>query len=200
MTPPPPLYLLLAGCALFGAIIIGELAAGTPGEPTAAGPVPSATPPSLRPEPRVRADQLLAIALARPLFDPQRRPPETAGATAASPELSDARLTGIVIERDRSYAIFDMTGAKPLTVGEGETVSGWRIDSIAPTAVSLTGPGGTRTLQPKPDPNLASRAGVPPAIAGQVQAPATPVALLPRRPGAAGIPPAPPPLRTRPGR
>ncbi len=41
-----------------------------------------------------------------------------------------------------------------MVVTEGETVSGWRVDSITPREVSLSGPGGTKTLQPKIDPNL----------------------------------------------
>jgi hypothetical protein len=63
------------------------------------------------------------------------------------------RLTGIVTEPDH-VAIFAMNGAKPLRVSEGEAASGWRIESIAPQEVSLSGPGGTKTLEPKPDPNL----------------------------------------------
>ncbi len=75
--------------------------------------------------------------------------------------MSKMRLTGIVIEADRHIAIFAVQGAKPLVRSEGETVNDWHLDSIAPRQVTLTGPAGTTTLEPKTDPNLV-RPGVPP--------------------------------------
>jgi hypothetical protein len=51
---------------------------------------------------------------------------------------------------EHHLAIFAVNGAaKPLRLTEGEDVSGWRIESITPHEVSLSGPGGTKTLQPK---------------------------------------------------
>jgi hypothetical protein len=78
--------------------------------------------------------------------------------------MSDIRLTGIVVEPDRHLAIFAVAGAKPVVRAEGESLKEWRVESISPTEVSLTGPGGSRTLAPKTDPNLV-RPG-PPAFPG----------------------------------
>ena len=73
----------------------------------------------------------------------------------ADPELTNVRLTGIVVEPDRHIAIFAVQGAKPLVRSEGETVNDWHLDSIAPQEVTVTGPAGTTTLELKNDPNLA---------------------------------------------
>ena len=84
-----------------------------------------------------------------------RRPPKPAPSdNAADPRLPDVRLTGIVIERDRRIAIFDVTGTRPLVLSEGEALKDWRLDNISPQKVSLSGPAGTITLEPKADPNL----------------------------------------------
>jgi hypothetical protein len=84
-----------------------------------------------------------------------RRPPKPAPSdNAADPRLPDVRLTGIVIERDRRIAIFDVTGTRPLVLSEGEALKDWRLDNISPQKVSLSGPTGTITLEPKADPNL----------------------------------------------
>jgi hypothetical protein len=149
--------LLLGGCVIFGAILFLEISAAdhSTTAPTtsleASDPLPALHRLSIAP-----AAPPIAAILARPLFSPSRRPPQNAGGnTADDAGLGDSRLAGIVIEPGHRFAIFAPEGAKPLTVTEGETVSGWRVDSISPREVSLTGPDGTRTLQPKFDPNLA---------------------------------------------
>jgi hypothetical protein len=151
------LILLLVGCALAAAIITAEVAR-TPDrdEPVSvASPSPEAAPPSTRPEPPGRYNELLAAILARPLFSTTRRPPPKGGDNeTADSEFTDTRLTGIVIAPGHRIAIFAPIGAKALIVSEGESVSGWRVERINPQEVSLSGPGGTRTLQPKFDPNL----------------------------------------------
>jgi hypothetical protein len=77
-----------------------------------------------------------------------RRPPKPASTDhAADPRLPDVRLTGIVIERDRRIAIFAVTGTRPLVLSEGEALKDWRLDSISPQKVSLSGPAGTMTLE-----------------------------------------------------
>jgi hypothetical protein len=129
-------------------------------------------------------DELLAITLARPLFSSTRRPPQSASDDAASDkDLADKRLTGIVTEPGHRIAIFTVTGAKPLILTEGETVSGWRIESITPLEVSLSGPGGNMTLQPKLDLNLVAAPKPPPAVASGLVPPP-------------GQPPVPPPAVT----
>lgn len=149
--------LLLVGCVTFGAVLLFEIK--TPDRPPV---VPSAAvehidpPPALHQLPIADAAPPIAAILARPLFSPTRRPPQSkAGGAADDSGLADSRLAGIIIEPGHRFAIFAPEGAKLLTVTEGETVSGWRIESITPRDVSLSGPEGTRTLQPKFDPNLA---------------------------------------------
>jgi hypothetical protein len=169
--------LLLLGCVVLGVILIFEI-----NEPDRMAMAPhlleeqAAPLPALRQLARLPVAPPIAAILARPLFSPSRRPPQNSTGNAADDAgLADSRLAGIVIEPGRRFAIFAPQGAKPLMVTEGETVSGWRVDSISPQEVSLSGPEGTKTLQPKFDPNLAPPAeeqtpppapvfGVPPNI------------------------------------
>jgi len=78
-------------------------------------------------------------------------------------------------------------------VTEGEAVSGWRVESITPHEVSLSGPGGTKTLEPKLDANLVQQpppqppAANPGAPGARGPARPAPAAALPARPP--GIPP-----------
>jgi general secretion pathway protein N len=174
------LLILVAGCLLFGAVFYIELGP-TGGEETAAAGVGTRldVAPANRRQQSPRLDELVATTLARPLFSSTRRPPQNASASAATDsDLADTRLTGIITEPGRRIAIFAVSGDKPLRVSEGEAVSGWRIESITPREVSLSGPTGTKTLQPKFDANLvpvpgqvpAGNAGgrgpTPPAVAG----------------------------------
>jgi hypothetical protein len=166
------LLLSVGGCVLFSGVILLELGWGM------TRPVPPAAVPSqtggLSPSPNeTRADpnQLVFAILARPLFSSTRRPPPIADNDISGTfELGGARLTAIVIAPDERIAIFDMQGAKPLVLSEGQTVSGWRVDSITPSEVSLLGPGGLKTLQPKLNPShtgsnnsIAPASSVPPA-------------------------------------
>jgi hypothetical protein len=187
------LPLLLAGCVLFAVIVLAEIEAAPTPVARMAIAVP---PPADAPSPPVRRalggryDELVATTLARPLFSSTRRPPPRGGAEADTDTgLADTRLTGIVTEPGHRIAIFAPANAKAVTVTEGESVSGWRIESITPREVSLSGPGGVKTLQPKVDPNLVPAAA--PAVANDAAAPAAarrgvmPFPAVPRP----GIPP-----------
>lgn len=159
------LLLSVGGCVLFGVVILLELSWGM------TRPVPPATVSSQTDglsaapnETRADPNQLVSTILARPLFSSTRRPPPIADNDVSSTfELGGARLTAIVIAPDERIAIFDMKGAKPLVLNEGQTVSGWRVDSITPSEVSLVGPGGLKTLQPKlnPSPTVSSNSAAP---------------------------------------
>ena len=208
-------YLLIAGCLVFGAVVLLELqpAASDTAASNEVSRQPDTTSTAHR-QPSTRLDELLAVALARPLFSSTRRPPQTAATDNTSSDLADMRLTGIVTEPDHHVAIFAVNGAKPLRVSEGEAVSGWRIESITPHEVSLSGPGGTKTLEPKLDPNLVQQPPPqPPAANPAARPPAQPPAAntaarqsaqpapginLPPRPGTPPGLPAPPAVR--PGR
>jgi len=171
-------YLLIAGCLVFGAVVLLELqpAASDTAASNEVSRQPDTTSTAHR-QPSTRLDELLAVALARPLFSSTRRPPQTAATDNTSSDLADMRLTGIVTEPDHHVAIFAVNGAKPLKVSEGEAVSGWRIESITPHEVSLSGPGGTKTLEPKLDPNLVQQPPPqPPAANPAARPPAQPPA------------------------
>lgn len=158
------IYLLLAGSLALGAILYLEVGSNTAGgTPAIEMPRPAKGPVAVRPQQKLLHRQLVAAILARPLFSPTRRPDATASGNDAGPDLADARLTGIVTLPPLKMAIFAVKGARPLVLGEGESVSGWRIDRITPEEIALSGPSGTQTLQPKADPALVR--APPPTIA-----------------------------------
>jgi hypothetical protein len=184
------IYLLLTGCLVFGAIVFIELQPAATDEP-ARNELPGRPnmPPAVRRQQSTHLEELLATVLGRPLFNNSRRPPQTAANdSGGTSDLADTRLTGIVTEPGRSIAIFAVNGAKPLKLTEGEAVSGWRIESITPREVALSGPGGAKTLMPKFDPSLAAPPPGPAAAAAvRPPIPPSPAATPPVRPG---VPPA----------
>jgi len=190
------LVLLLAGCTLFGVVIFVELTLHGGGTSAA---LPVATRPEPAIPPRVqgpRADDLLTTILGRPLLSPTRQPgARESPDPPTGPGLTDVRLTGIVIEPERNLAIFAAPGAKPTVRSEGETMNEWRLDSIALREVVLSGPSGTRTLQPKSDAGLARRAAAPPRPA---QNSAQAAAPIPQPPATATRPGIAPPVAGRP--
>lgn len=111
---------------------------------------------------------LVPIILARPLFASDRRPTASAAAVAASDDMP--RLAGILIDGTQRSAIFQPSGdGKPVTVAVGDQIAGWRIQQIALDGVTLAGPKGTQTLQPKADPALAAAAPAPVPVANPAQ-------------------------------
>lgn len=192
--------LLLAGSLIFAAIIFMELQPASDDQPslsaTAAQPR-NAGVAAMHRQPSSRMDELLAVVLARPLFSSTRRPPQNANDGPSAADLGDTRLTGIVTEPGHRIAIFAVNGSRPLRLTEGEAVSGWRIESITAREVSLTGPGGTKTLEPKVDPSL-SQGPSPPAVNPAARLPPPP-ATGPPRPGVPTIPAPPVPRPARVG-
>jgi hypothetical protein len=157
--------------------------------PTApSGPVPKSDEKAATQNDQPAVDHLTATILARPLFSPTRRPAEAAPSDHSGTPLSDMRLTGILITPDQHLAIFAPAGGKPLVRSEGDMISDWRIESIATDLVSLTGPTGAATLEPKADPNLvraqAARpvAASPQPAAAAANPPPAPAANAPVRP------------------
>ena len=189
--------LLVGGCVLFAAVIVAEFS-GTGGDtpaPKAASRAEAA--PAAGPVPAAPLDTLLATTLARPLFDATRRPPQSSGGSVST--ITDKRLAGIVIEPGQRLAIFAVEGAKPLALSEGETVDGWRIESITPREVSLRGPNGTETFQPKLDPKRVFRAPTPPPVNPTAQTAAQPAATPAAASSGGGVAPG-PAAAPRPGR
>jgi hypothetical protein len=94
----------------------------------------------------------LQVVLARPLFEPSRRPPaEGPGVTAAAPGLP--RLAGVMVTATGRQAIFAGSGDKPVILGEGARLGGFTVQSIAAGQVTVTGPNGPQVLHPSFDPN-----------------------------------------------
>ena len=190
--------LLVIGCLLFGAVLLAEiLLPSSNGITDVAAPRRPPIPQVATPGKPPPIDDLLATVLARPLFSPTRRP-EAGPGNAQATDLADKRLAGIVIDPERRLAIFAVNGGKPLTLTVGETVDGWRIEQISATEVSLSGVGGTRTLQPKTDPNLVRQPMAPQPAGTPLPLQQPPVAIAPgarfappvfaNRPGRAGMP------------
>src|SRR6266851_3176216 len=128
------LVLLIAGCVFFGSVMVIELRSDDAGASASEPVARRAEPatPSRAPGPRV--DDLLVTILTRPLFSATRH----------------------------HLAIFAVPDAKPMVRSEGEMINDWRLESIAPGEVVLSGPAGTTTLQPKIDASLARRVVAPP--------------------------------------
>lgn len=190
------LLLPIAGCVLFAAVVFIELEPAGVDDAAIAEVARPEISPAIRRQQILKLDELVATTLARPLFSSTRRPPQNAPTgNAADADLADTRLTGIVTEPGRRIAIFAVKGEKPLRAAEGDAVSGWRIESITPREVSLTGPSGTKTLQPKLDPSLAPPPGQPQLANAGGRLPAPAASVGPRVPAAAAagrpIPPNP---------
>jgi hypothetical protein len=181
--------LCLVGSAFLAGILLLEFCSGV-AEPTALSEpsAKSAQPPAtLMKEPAIK--QLVATILARPLFSATRRPPDSEqGAHPDDTPLKDLRLTGILVTPDQQVAIFAKAGGKPLVRSEGEMISDWHIDNIAAQSVSLSGPTGTTTLEPRPDPNLvraqpsAAKPAMPPPVPAAANQPSVPPPNAPVRP------------------
>ena len=100
-----------------------------------------------RPPPPERRDQGAASALtvlARPLFNPDRRPPAPPAAPTPPPD-SLPRLAGTLVGPGGKRAIF-ATGDKPAVVAEGNRIDAWTVQAISAGMVTLTGPDGPRVL------------------------------------------------------
>ena len=146
--------LLALFCGLLIATIAAELSYGTDREKeirqkTADGAqiIPDASKEAV---PAVSlVDQRVAVALARPLFAPDRKP-------IASGEAGLPRLTGVIASPNDGVAIFQGSGkVKPLLVRRGETVGGWQVTTIAIDSVGLRKAGAKLTVKPEFD-NLKS--------------------------------------------
>jgi hypothetical protein len=101
------------------------------------------------PNPGGDPTKTVATILGRPLFRGDRRPaPADSRGNAQQGDMP--RLTGILLASDGRRAIFQPAGKdRAIVVEVGETVGEWRVQDIAADAVTLTGPGGTRRLEPK---------------------------------------------------
>jgi general secretion pathway protein N len=117
-----------------------------------ADPPVSRQPPAIpapAPDARATADigEWADVILARPIFSPDRRPAALAAGDAAQPL---PRLSAIIIAAGIRCAVFSTPGEKPLLLGPGGEVGGYRLQAITANSVAMLGPdGSTMTLRPK---------------------------------------------------
>lgn len=177
-------------------LLLAAALAGTIALELRSQPTDDSAMPAIQPRPPVPAAsgailagsggaEAMAAILARPLFAPDRRPPSAGTAAAPPPPAPLPRVTGILIEGDRRSVIFAAAadGARPLVVGEGGQVNGFRVQSIKAGEVTLMGPDGARTLRPSFD------ARAPAAAAAAAPGPVPP--NLDSLTGIPGLPPLP---------
>ena len=127
---------ILVGCVVCAGLIPIEF-----GSVSSHRPLPGARLPPVEAEPA--APEIRKLAQETP-----------SSANDADSPLRDVRLTGVVIGPDLRMAIFAVTGTNSRVLSEGETLKGWRLESISPKAVMLSGPAGNIVLKPQPDVNL----------------------------------------------
>lgn len=142
------LALVALSAALAGALWHGYVEADATEAGTAAEAVADAAflPGEARAVGAAPLDAEAAAALARPLFNPRRRP-DIGGTQQAAERLP--RLTGVLTALDERIALFEgPAGGKPQAVREGGTIAGHVVRSIRPGEAILAGPRGQHVLHP----------------------------------------------------
>jgi len=143
-------YALTAAALALAGIIAAELTftEGAP-EQAVAVAAPELMPPA-PPPPSDYRDQNATralTALARPLFNPDRRPEAPhPDAAPAPPPNSLPRLTGTLVSPRGKHAIFAV-GDKPAVMREGGRIDAWTVQEISAGTVTITGPDGPRVLR-----------------------------------------------------
>ena len=128
----------------------------------ATAPLPAPAAPASTPAAGAdEAGRRVAEVLARPLFDPSRRPAAQAAAGPAAATAPLPRMTGVIVTPAGRRAIFVNGAGKPTVVTEGERIGVYAVQSIEAGRVTLAGPGGQRVVAPAFDPKPAPRTAVP---------------------------------------
>ena len=136
--------LLLLGVGL-AALAATEILAGLQAPPPADRSAATVATASAGPLPDILPGQVSAL-LARPPFSPDRRP-DPAAASGADPRLP--HLTGITVSSGDRRAIFaGPNGARSAVLGQGDQIGVYRVQTISPAEVVLTGPDGAHTVRP----------------------------------------------------
>jgi hypothetical protein len=136
------------------AVVVAVEGAIPEGNPSAVSPIPvpdSST--GAGAADGTESEAWATAALARPLFRTDRRPLSQVATAAGT---SVPRLTAIILYRgdgggpgDGRVAVFAPDDGKPIAVGIGGAVKGYRVDRIDPDGVGLAGPDGVITLHPR---------------------------------------------------
>ncbi len=150
--------LLAAGCAGLAALVAAEVGmAPDPGEAEVARPSPAAlrvpavaaddgSMPEFVPSP---LDSFVNIT-ERPLFTATRRPAAAVVSDGpATPQVLDTsiQLAGVILSGGRRVALIQLEGVpRPVSVEVGNTVGGWKVESIGAEAVVLRSGETTREI------------------------------------------------------
>jgi hypothetical protein len=164
---------------LAGIIVLEQLHPPGEPEPEAANPVPlygarPGTSSAVVTGPANSATSgTLATILARPLFEPTRRPLAPPTATGAPGERLP-RLSGILVTSAGRLVIFAATqGGKSMTAKEGTKIGSFLVEAISPRSVTVRGPDGVQTIEPNYDPDEGAPATVAfPSLVVRTQTPA----------------------------
>ncbi len=142
------LFLLAVGlCAVMAFEVAGPSVWQDAAAPSRPAPVVT------RAAPRTETPDLTArwveTALARPVFEPSRRPRRQAGPVAAAGSSPLPRVTGVMVSGSGRKVIFAGTGdGRPIIAQEGTQIGAYTVSSIAIGEVTIEGPEGTRVLRP----------------------------------------------------
>ncbi|MGH8040142.1 MAG: hypothetical protein ACREPD_20670 [Stenotrophomonas sp.] len=153
----------------------------------AAPPLPVLAPAA--PE-RIASAAAYADIGARPLFAEDRKPrPYLLGGTEPGSASSAVTLTGVLLTSEFGMAILTTDQKQSLRLRlNGDAVHGWQLVALEPRSATVTGPGGTQTLELV---TFSGQGGEPPTVLGSATAGG------PQAPGVrAPLPPPPPPANT----
>ncbi len=115
-----------------------SLAAGTPAAAAAAGAPPLGKDGDGKDNTNDGLASLVRTMLARPLFNPNRRPAATADGSAAGASDTLPRLAGVIVGPGGRRAIFAPAEGRPLVVPEGGRIGRYVVRSIVPGQVTLS--------------------------------------------------------------
>ncbi|ROP78991.1 general secretion pathway protein N [Stenotrophomonas rhizophila] len=190
----------LGGIALWAlAIWIATLfGLGSRIAPATDGDIGSAPLPSLAPAApeRMASASTYAQIGARPLFAEDRQPrPYLLGGTEQG-TASSVSLTGVLLTSEFAMAILTTDQRQSLRLRlNGDAVNGWQLLALEPRRATVSGPGGTQTLELQV---FNGQGGEPPTVLGTTQLTTVPPAGAGARPnnGVVAPMPAPPPPPT----
>lgn len=176
--------------AIWGATLFGlgsRIAPATDGDAGAA-PLPRLAPAA--PERMASASTYAQIG-ARPLFAEDRQPrPYLLGGTEQG-TASSVSLTGVLLTPGFGMAILTTDQRQSLRLRlNGEAVNGWQLLALEPRRATVSGPGGTQTLEL---PVFNGQGGEPPTVLGTTPLTSVPPAGTGARPINSVAAPMPPP-------
>ncbi|MEN5205019.1 hypothetical protein ABE473_11225 [Stenotrophomonas sp. TWI700] len=176
--------------AIWGATLFGlgsRIAPATEGDAGAA-PLPRLAPAA--PERMASASTYAQIG-ARPLFAEDRQPrPYLLGGTEQG-TASSVSLTGVLLTPGFGMAILTTDQRQSLRLRlNGEAVNGWQLLALEPRRATVSGPGGTQTLEL---PVFNGQGGEPPTVLGATPLTSVPPAGTGARPINSVAAPMPPP-------